>query len=170
MADGDPLRSGVLLGPPGAGKGTQAGRIVAEAYEAEDEAATILDRAEQAIFAIAEDQVRPGFVSMRQLAHGSFEAIEQAHERKQLITGVPTGFERIDRVTSRSGSQRRVSCSRDPPSDSTRPCRPISVRSGVGSRSRFAWSIPSACPVRRSSSSIPTSGRSTRQAPMESNE
>jgi len=77
-----------------------AGRIMAEAYEAEEEAATVLDRAEQSIFAIAEDQIRKGFVSMRDLAHASFEAIEQAHERKQLITGVPTGFERIDEMTS----------------------------------------------------------------------
>ena len=76
-----------------------AGRIMAEAYEAEEEAATVLDRAEQSIFAIAEDQIRKGFVSMRDLAHASFEAIEQAHERKQLITGVPTGFERIDEMT-----------------------------------------------------------------------
>ena len=77
-----------------------SGRIMAEAYEAEDEAAAILDRAEQSIFAIAENQIRPGFVPMRELAHASFEAIEQAHARKQLITGVPTGFERIDEMTS----------------------------------------------------------------------
>ncbi len=77
-----------------------AGQILADAYQAEDEPALVLDRAEQAIFAIAEHQIRPGFVSMRDLAHASFEAIEQAHARKQLITGVPTGFERIDEMTS----------------------------------------------------------------------
>jgi replicative DNA helicase len=77
-----------------------ANKILTSAYEAEEDADTVLDRAEQAIFAIAEDRVRPGFVSTRELARGSFEAIEQAHARKQLITGVPTSFTDLDEMTS----------------------------------------------------------------------
>jgi replicative DNA helicase len=69
---------------------------LASAYEAEQEPNLILDEAEQAIFAIAEDRVRAGFTSMRQLAHASFAAIERAHERKQLNTGVPSGFTHLD--------------------------------------------------------------------------
>ena len=37
---------------------------------------------------------------MRDLAHSSFAAIEQAHERKQLITGVPSGFGDLDEMTA----------------------------------------------------------------------
>jgi replicative DNA helicase len=37
---------------------------------------------------------------MRQLAHSSFAAIERAHERKQLITGVPSGFTDLDEITA----------------------------------------------------------------------
>jgi replicative DNA helicase len=77
-----------------------AGKIVSTAYEAESEANQILDEAEQAIFSIAEDRVREGFVSMRQLAHASFETIEKAHERKELITGVPSGFSDLDELTA----------------------------------------------------------------------
>jgi replicative DNA helicase len=77
-----------------------ANKILTSAYEAEEDAETVLDRAEQAIFAIAEDRVRPGFVSLRELARGSFEAIEVAHQRKQLITGVPTSFTDLDEMTS----------------------------------------------------------------------
>jgi replicative DNA helicase len=77
-----------------------ANKILANAYEAEQEPNLILDEAEQAIFAIAEDRVREGFVSMRSLAHASFEAIERAHERKQLITGVPSGFTDLDELTA----------------------------------------------------------------------
>ncbi len=73
-------------------------KILASAYEAEQEPNLILDEAEQAIFAIAEDRVRAGFTSMRQLAHSSFAAIERAHERKQLITGVPSGFTDLDEI------------------------------------------------------------------------
>jgi replicative DNA helicase len=75
-------------------------KILATAYEAEQEPNLILDEAEQAIFAIAEDRVRAGFTSMRQLAHASFAAIERAHERKQLITGVPSGFTDLDELTA----------------------------------------------------------------------
>ena len=77
-----------------------ANKILANAYETDQDAAVILDEAEQAIFSIAEDRVRPGFVSMRDLAHQSFEAIEQAVARKQLVTGVPTGFVDLDEMTS----------------------------------------------------------------------
>jgi replicative DNA helicase len=37
---------------------------------------------------------------MRALAHASFETIERAHERKQLITGVPSGFTDLDELTA----------------------------------------------------------------------
>jgi replicative DNA helicase len=77
-----------------------ANKILANAYEAEQEPNQILDDAEQSIFAIAEDRVRAGFVSMRALAHASFETIERAHERKQLITGVPSGFADLDELTA----------------------------------------------------------------------
>src|SRR5436190_14786474 len=41
-----------------------ANKIVATAYEAEEDADVILDQAEHAIFAIADDKIRDGFVSM----------------------------------------------------------------------------------------------------------
>ena len=77
-----------------------ANKILATAYEAEQDATVILDEAEQAIFSIAEDRIRPGFVSVKELAQQSFETIEQAHARKQIITGVPTGFVDLDEMTS----------------------------------------------------------------------
>src|SRR6266481_5029941 len=45
-----------------------ANKILATAYEAEDDADIILDNAERAIFEIADDKVRDGFVSLRSLA------------------------------------------------------------------------------------------------------
>src|ERR671929_1270611 len=77
-----------------------ANKILATAYEAEEDADIILDEAEHAIFAIADDKVRDGFVSLRDLAHGSLETIEKLHARKELITGVPTGFTDLDEITS----------------------------------------------------------------------
>jgi replicative DNA helicase len=77
-----------------------ANKILATAYAAEDEADLILDQAEHAIFAIADDKVRDGFVSLRDLAQGSLDTIEKLHSRKELITGVPTGFTDLDEMTS----------------------------------------------------------------------
>src|SRR6188508_642857 len=77
-----------------------ANKILTTAYEAEEEADLILDQAEQAIFAIADDKVRDGFVSLRDLAQGSLDTIEKLHSRKELITGVPTGFTDLDEMTS----------------------------------------------------------------------
>jgi replicative DNA helicase len=77
-----------------------ANKILSSAYEAEEEADLILDQAEHAIFAIADQKIRDGFVSLRELAHGSLETIEKLHARKELITGVPTGFTDLDEMTS----------------------------------------------------------------------
>jgi len=77
-----------------------ANKILSNAYGAEENADIILDEAEHAIFAIADDKVRDGFVSMRELAHSSLETIEQLHARKELITGVPTGFTDLDEMMS----------------------------------------------------------------------
>jgi len=75
-----------------------ANRVLASAYQAEEDAEAIVDEAEREIFAIAEGTIHKGFVSMRELAHASFAVVEQAHARKQLVTGVPTGFLELDEI------------------------------------------------------------------------
>ncbi|MGE0448121.1 MAG: replicative DNA helicase [Vicinamibacterales bacterium] len=77
-----------------------ATKILSSAYDAEDEAEVILDQAEHAIFAIADGKVRDGFVSLKALAEGSLDVIEKLHARKELVTGVPTGFTDLDEMTS----------------------------------------------------------------------
>src|SRR5262245_65743995 len=69
-----------------------ANRILADAYQAEDDADLILDGAEKAIFEIAEDRIREGFVPLRDLVQSSFATIEKLQQHKGLVTGVPTGF------------------------------------------------------------------------------
>jgi replicative DNA helicase len=74
-------------------------RISARAYDADDDPNTILDEAEQAIFSIAEDRVREGFVSMRDIVGESLPKIEQLFEHKRLVTGIETGFSDLDQMT-----------------------------------------------------------------------
>jgi replicative DNA helicase len=76
-----------------------ATKIVANAYEAEQESDLILDEAESAIFSVADDRLKAGFVAMRDLVKDSFPKIEKLFEQKRLITGVPTGFVDVDEMT-----------------------------------------------------------------------
>jgi replicative DNA helicase len=77
-----------------------ATKILVEAYEAEQEPDLLLDEAERAIFAIAEDRIREGFVPLRDLVQSSFTTIEKLQQHKGLVTGVPTGFVDLDQMTS----------------------------------------------------------------------
>jgi replicative DNA helicase len=76
-----------------------ANKILTNAYEADQDSDLVLDDAESAIFAVADDRLKAGFVPMRELVKESFPKIEQLFEQKRLITGVPTGFVDLDEMT-----------------------------------------------------------------------
>jgi replicative DNA helicase len=76
-----------------------ANKILSNAYEAEQEPDVILDEAETAIFSVADDRLKAGFVPMRDLVKESFPKIERLFEQKRLVTGVPTGFADLDEMT-----------------------------------------------------------------------
>jgi replicative DNA helicase len=74
--------------------------IVTESYEDTDDVDILLDRAEQAIFEISQRKATTGFMHINAILKGSFKRIEQLYERKELVTGVPTGFIEFDRRTA----------------------------------------------------------------------
>ena len=76
-----------------------ANKILTNAYEADQESDLILDEAESAIFAVADDRLKAGFVPMTDLVRESYPKIEQLFEQKRLITGVPSGFVDLDSMT-----------------------------------------------------------------------
>jgi replicative DNA helicase len=76
-----------------------ANKILGNAYEAEQESDLVLDEAEAAIFSVADDRLKAGFLPMRDLVKENFPKIEQLFEQKRLITGVPTGFVDLDEMT-----------------------------------------------------------------------
>ena len=77
-----------------------ANRIEADAYAAREDAAAVLDRAEQEIFSIAEGRINSGFVPLSELAEASFATIERLQSVQSAVTGVPTGFADIDEMTA----------------------------------------------------------------------
>jgi replicative DNA helicase len=62
----------------------------------------LLDEAEKKVFQIAEQGARSkqGFQDMRELLKMTIERIEILHERDDPITGVPTGYDDLDNMTS----------------------------------------------------------------------
>jgi replicative DNA helicase len=60
----------------------------------------LLDLAEQSIFDIAEDKVGEGFIPMDTIIKESFKKLESVSEHDGFITGVPTDFSDLDRLTA----------------------------------------------------------------------
>ncbi|PIP09116.1 MAG: replicative DNA helicase, partial [Syntrophobacteraceae bacterium CG23_combo_of_CG06-09_8_20_14_all_50_8] len=77
-----------------------ATEILKNSYDTSAEIDQVLDKAEHAIFEISENKIRPAFFPIKDIIKDSFKTIERLYERKALITGVPTGFEKIDDLTS----------------------------------------------------------------------
>jgi len=74
--------------------------IVTQSYQEGKDLEDFLDEAEQAIFRISENQVRPAFYPIKEIVKESFKVIERLYEKKELITGVPSGFKDLDRKTA----------------------------------------------------------------------
>ncbi len=77
-----------------------ATEIANRSYEGGISVDEAVDLAEKAIFDIAQHKIKPSFYETRELAAKALEIIEALHERKELITGIPTGFEKLDHMTS----------------------------------------------------------------------
>jgi replicative DNA helicase len=76
-------------------------QITSEALAEEDEAEVILDRAEQMVFALAEERTRKGFTHIEPVAREVLEKVtELAHGDSHALTGLSTGFRDFDAKTS----------------------------------------------------------------------
>ncbi len=74
--------------------------IITQSYEDRGDVEVFLDEAERAIFEISERRVRPSFYPIKDIVKDSFKILERLYEKKELITGVPSGFKEIDRLTA----------------------------------------------------------------------
>ncbi len=77
-----------------------AQRIAAEGYIDYGEAQPFIDRAEQAIYQIARTGSSSSVEHIKPILIRSFEKMQSAALAGSWITGVPTGFDRYDRLTS----------------------------------------------------------------------
>ncbi len=77
-----------------------AGYIEEKGYEAGEEALSLLEEAERLIVEISQRQSKEGFVTIRSILLKTFDKIEYLYSNKGNLTGVPTHFRELDRITS----------------------------------------------------------------------
>lgn len=74
--------------------------ILRDAYEETTDVFELLDATEKNIFQVSEDNMRKGVDSMQDLMVKAIKELEEKKHQKDGLTGVPTGFSALDRVTS----------------------------------------------------------------------
>jgi len=74
--------------------------IATRSYEYQEDVETLLDEAEQAIFQISGSRVKPSFYTIREVVKESFKTLERLYEKKEVVTGIPSGFKELDRLTA----------------------------------------------------------------------
>jgi len=74
--------------------------IIEKGYEVETNIDGYVDDAEKMIFQISERKYKPSFFAVRDLVMENVKTIERLFQKKQVVTGVPTGFVELDKLTS----------------------------------------------------------------------
>jgi replicative DNA helicase len=75
-------------------------RLSAQCYDQQGEIEPLLDEAEKEIFAITGEHVKTDIVPTKDLVMEAIEQIEKLYENRGSVTGLPTGFVELDRMTS----------------------------------------------------------------------
>jgi replicative DNA helicase len=75
-------------------------QIITQAFDAKEDVQTLVDDAERRIFGLAERRLEGSALPVGKILKNTFEYIERLYERKEHVTGVATGFEKLDLQTS----------------------------------------------------------------------
>lgn len=79
---------------------TTATEIIATSYDTEQEVNEVLDRAEARIFGITEAMVKQSYVHVKDVLKDTIEMVDKLYNKKELITGLSTGFIDLDEATT----------------------------------------------------------------------
>jgi len=74
--------------------------ISEQGFEESDDIQSLLDRAEQMLFRLSERRLRQSAVPVRDILGKTIHHIETLYHRKEDITGLPTGFAVLDKLTA----------------------------------------------------------------------
>ncbi|MBE9462898.1 replicative DNA helicase [Dyadobacter subterraneus] len=79
---------------------TISSEIQKEAFEDTTDVFKLLDKTEQALFQISESNIKKNYSDMGSLMRQALEELDQKKNNKDGLTGVPSGFSALDRITS----------------------------------------------------------------------
>ena len=74
-----------------------ATEIATKGYDEADDVDTLLDQAETTIFEIADQREKRGLTPVRDIIKETFKRVEKLYEKRELVTGVPTGYDELDK-------------------------------------------------------------------------
>ena len=74
--------------------------IATRGYEEQGNVEEFLDTAEKVIFDISEKKIKASFVAVGDMIKDTLKTVERLYERKEMVTGVPTGYEDLDKLTA----------------------------------------------------------------------
>jgi replicative DNA helicase len=77
-----------------------SGEVIADAYEDSTDVFDLLDKAESGLYEITDKHLRKNFMSLSDVLVQTVQEIEEAKNKNEDVTGVPTGFRMLDRLTS----------------------------------------------------------------------
>ncbi|HLA48525.1 MAG TPA: replicative DNA helicase, partial [Nitrospinota bacterium] len=107
-------------------------------YEDTEDIDELLDYAEKQIFDISENKISPSFVNISQVVNESFNTIEKLFERKELVTGLPTGFVKFDSMTAGFHPSDLIIIAGRPSMGKTAFCMNIATHIGVNKKKTIA--------------------------------
>lgn len=75
-------------------------KIISESYTAKGNIEDVVDEAERLIFEVADLRQKNQSVHIKDLVKSGIENLDKLYQRKQHVTGLATGFEKLDYMTS----------------------------------------------------------------------
>jgi replicative DNA helicase len=105
-------------------------------YEEKEDADDILDSAQASILDVAEERTRQGFIPLAELTGPTIELIEKLADRREAVTGVPTGFRDLNKITAGFHPKELVIIAARPSMGKTALC--LNMSQYVGLKTDFA--------------------------------
>lgn len=78
----------------------EASEVINAAFDTEGEVEEFIDVAEQKILSVAEYRINPSFHRVSDIVQDSIKLIEKLYDQKEPVTGTPTGFDDLNKMTA----------------------------------------------------------------------
>jgi len=111
-----------------------ATEIAGRGFEEQGNVDEFLDTAEKIIFDISEKKIKSSFVMVGDIIKDSIKTVERLYERKEMVTGVPTGFKDLDELTAGLQPSELIVVAGRPSMGKTAICLNIATNAALNAR------------------------------------